>query len=141
MAKIIKRTSSGAVALSPNFYLSDFTTCPEAVRLGIDNTPDPLAVQSLFKLAALMEKVRLLLGGKQITVYRGFCSPAVNDLMGTGGELTLDYLRGESCDFSCMGFGNTMQVAAAITKSSIKHGGISVMGDAWVQITLPVTAP
>ena len=64
MAKIIQKITSGSLQLSPNFYLSEFLISDNAVRAGISNTPDPLSVQNLFRLAKMMEQVRALLGNR-----------------------------------------------------------------------------
>lgn len=138
MAKIVRKITSGVVALSPNFYLSEFTMDLEAIRIGIDNTPDPLAVQNLFKLATLMEQVRAVLGNKAIRVFTGYRSMAVEAM--TGRPFCDDYLRGERCDFVCNAFGNPAQIIAAIEKSKLKFGELLSFGDSWVTISLPAEA-
>ena len=131
MAKIIQNIKSGAIQLSPNFYLSEFT---DTNQRGLDNTPDPLAVKNLFRMAALMEEVRALLGNKVISVNSGFRSPAVNKAV--GGSLLSDHMRGEACDFVCRGYGTALQVASAIVNSKIKFGQL-IMEGSWVHLSLP----
>ena len=135
MAKIVQKNTSGAIQLSAHFYLSEFTDSQTADRKGIDNAPDPLAVQSLFRLAALMEQVRKLLGGKVIAVSSGFRSAALNKAVGGAGSS--DHLRGEACDFTCRAFGTPLQVAAAIAASDIAFGQLIQEGGSWIHISLP----
>ena len=130
MPKIIQNVTSGDIQLSANFYLSEMT----GTRQPIANVPDPLAVQNLFKTAALMQQVRKLLGDKIISISSGFRSLELNKAV--GGSPTSDHMRGEACDFVCRGFGTPLQVASAIAKSDIKFGQLIQEGG-WVHISLP----
>jgi zinc D-Ala-D-Ala carboxypeptidase len=131
---VIRKTSNGGIQLSPNFWLSEFTDSSTAVRLGIDNAPDPLAQAALFKTAALMEEVRALLGGKPIIINSGYRGLALNKAV--GGSRVSDHLRGEACDFRCPAYGTPLQIAALIAKSGIKFGQLIFEGT-WVHISLP----
>jgi hypothetical protein len=134
MPGVIRKSRNGAVQLSPNFYLSEFVESDKAVRLGIDNTPDPMSVQNLFKVAALLEEVRKLLGGLPILVSSGYRCPRLNAEV--GGSLASDHLRGAAADFRCPGFGTPLQIASAIAKSGIKFGQLIWEGT-WVHISIP----
>ncbi len=133
--KVVRSSNNGGVQLSPHFWLSEFIESNTATRLGINNSPDPLAQANLFKVAALMEGVRKLLGGKPIIVSSGYRSEALNRAV--KGSRVSDHLRGEACDFTCPSYGTPLQIAAAIAKSGIKFGQlIEEFGD-WVHISLP----
>ena len=133
--KVVRSSNNGGIQLSPHFWLSEFIESNTATRLGINNSPDPLAQANLFKVAALMEEVRKLLGGKPIIVSSGYRSEALNRAV--KGSRVSDHLRGEACDFTCPGYGTPLQIAAAIAKSGIKFGQlIEEFGD-WVHISLP----
>lgn len=134
MSKVIQNVTSGALQLSPHFYLSEFLLSSMATRLGIDNTPDPLAVQNMFRMAALMEQVRKLLGDKIISVDSGFRSSALNKAV--GGSPVSDHMRGEACDFLCPSFGTPLQIVQAIAVSDLKWGQLIQEGN-WVHISLP----
>jgi zinc D-Ala-D-Ala carboxypeptidase len=134
MAKVTRNNTSGAVQLSPHFFLSELTDSATASRNAIDNTPNPLAVQNLFALAELMEKVRKALGNKVITVNSGYRSPALNKAV--KGSKTSQHMTGEACDFVCYSFGTPLQICAAITKADIKFGQLIQEGT-WVHISLP----
>lgn len=134
MTKIVRKTTSGAIQLSPNFYLTEFTNSDQADRLGIVNAPDPLATQNLFKTAALMEQVRSLLGSKVISVSSGFRCMELNTAIGSGP--TSQHLTGEACDFNCFSFGTAKQVAQKIADSKIEFGQLIYEGS-WVHISTP----
>lgn len=134
MAKIIQNITSGDIQLSPNFYLSEFLVSAEATRRGIPNTPDPLAVQALFKTAKLLEQVRSLLGNKIISISSGFRCLALNRAIGSGD--TSQHLTGDAADFNCRAFGTPLQVATAISKSNIKFGQL-IFENSWVHISNP----
>lgn len=132
--KIVRNNTSGTIQLSANFYLSEFIDSDTAVRLSIDNKPDPLVIKNLFRMAELMEQVRKLLGGRALFVSSGYRSPALNQAI--GGAASSDHLRGEACDFVCRGFGTPLQVAQAIAKSDLKFGQLIQEGS-WVHLSLP----
>jgi zinc D-Ala-D-Ala carboxypeptidase len=136
MSTIIK--PAGNMKLSPNFFLSEFVESESAERLGVDNTPDALALANLFKLAALMEQVRALLGNKAIGVSSGYRGPALNRAI--GGSKTSDHMRGEAADFKCRSFGTPLDICRAIVKSDIQFGQLIWEGS-WVHISLPNRGP
>lgn len=132
--KVTRTSGNGNVQLSTHFYLSEFIESPTALRLGIDNSPDPLAQANLFKVAEMMEQVRKLLGGKPIIINSGYRSAALNKAI--GGSRVSDHLRGEACDFVCPGFGTPLQICALISSSGIKFGQLIEEGR-WVHLSLP----
>lgn len=133
MSKVIRASLNGAIQLSKNFYLSEFTSSQQATRHGIDNTPNPAVTANLFKLAALMEEVRKLLGGKAILVSSGYRSPEVNARV--GGSAVSEHLHGLACDFTAPGFGTPLQICKAIAKSNILFGQLIFEGT-WVHISV-----
>lgn len=133
MSKVIIKPVEN-VRLSPNFFLSEFVESESAERLGIDNTPDPLALANLFKVAAMMQQVRSLLGNRVIKVSSGFRSSRLN--VAVGGSATSDHVRGEACDFKCLSFGTPLDIARAIAASKIQFGQLIWEGN-WVHISLP----
>lgn len=135
MSKVIRSSTNGAVQLTPNFYLSEFTESTTAARLGINNSPDPLAVANLYKVAALLERVRKLLGNRVIIVSSGFRSAALNAAV--GGSRTSDHMRGEACDFKAPGFGTPTQICKAIASSGIPFGQLIDEFGSWVHISIP----
>ena len=132
--KVIRNTNSGAIQLSTNFWLSEFTDSNMADRLGIENHPDPLATTSLFKTAALMEQIRTLLGNRPITISSGFRCVELNQAV--GGSMTSEHMTGDACDFACPGFGTPLQICSAIANSDIEFGQLIWEGS-WVHISTP----
>lgn len=131
----VTQAKAGNVRLTPNFYLSELTVSELSMRKGVENVPDPFAVQNLFKLAELLEKVRTALGNKAVLVSSGFRSMALNTAV--GGSLTSDHMRGAAADFSAPSFGNTRAICEAIISAGIKFGQLIDEGGRWVHISLP----
>lgn len=134
MATVKQSSSNGEIQLSPHFYLSELTVSDKAVRMGLNNTPDPIAVANLFKMAALMEEVRKVLGNRPISTSSGYRSPAVNKAV--GGSRTSDHLSGSACDFICPGYGSPLEICRALVKAGVKFGQLIEEGS-WVHISLP----
>ena len=132
--KVTSRSNSGDLQLTPNFYLSEFTTSNEAVRRGIQNVPDPLAVKNLYALAQLLEQCRKALGGKIISISSGLRVLELNRAIGS--DDTSDHIRGEAADWNCRAYGTPLQVASAIAKSGIKFGQL-IHESGWVHISIP----
>lgn len=128
-------SKAGNMQLSPNFYLSELTVSETAARRGIDNTPDPLVMSSLFKTAALLEEVRKVLGNKPILVSSGYRGQKLNHAI--GGSTNSDHMRGEAADFRCPAYGSPLEVCKAIAASGIKFGQLIWEYDRWVHISIP----
>lgn len=135
MATVKQSSNNGEIQLSPHFYLSELTVSDKAVRMGLNNTPDPIAVANLFKMAALMEEVRKVLGNRPISTSSGYRSPAVNKAV--GGSRTSDHLSGSACDFICPGYGSPLEICRALVKAGVKFGQLIEEFGGWVHISLP----
>lgn len=135
VTQTVLRTSASArpMELSPHFMLLEFTRSETATRRGIDNTPDHDALTNLFAIAALMERVRSLLGNKVIHVSSGYRSPALNAAV--GGSKTSDHMAGIACDFTCPRFGSPLDICRAIKASGIEFGQLIWEGN-WVHISV-----
>lgn len=117
--------------LSEHFTLDEMTFSPEAIRKGLDNTPNATQLEALKTTAQGMEKVRALLG-KPIRVTSGFRSPAVN--VAVGGNLKSHHCQGYAVDFICSGFGTPLEICKAIMKSDIKYDQLIYEGT-WVHLS------
>ncbi|MGA3103939.1 MAG: D-Ala-D-Ala carboxypeptidase family metallohydrolase [Terriglobales bacterium] len=118
--------------ISEHFSLEEMTFSETAARLGIDNAADPEIVANLKCVAALMEKVRALLG-KPITVHSGYRAPRVNEAV--GGVATSAHCFGLACDFVCGQYGTAAEVALAILKSELEYDQL-ILEYGWVHIGL-----
>lgn len=117
--------------LTEHFTLEELTFSPEAIRKGLDNTPNTTQLEALKLTAQSMEKVRALLGNP-IRVTSGFRSPAVN--VAVGGSLKSHHCFGYAVDFICPKFGTPREVCSAIMKSDIKYDQLIYEGT-WVHIS------
>lgn len=134
MANVKITPSNGKVQLSEHFTLEELIHSDTAQARGLNNTPNPLQVQSLFKVAALLEQIRNLLGGVPITVNSGYRSPAVNAAV--GGVPTSDHQQGCAVDFVCPAYGSPLQICRTLAASSIKFRQL-IQENTWVHISLP----
>jgi zinc D-Ala-D-Ala carboxypeptidase len=104
-----------------------------AARLGLDNTPGPTVTANLKLVAAFMESIRTLLGGKSIVVHSGYRSVDVNQAV--GGVGTSAHCRGLACDFVCPEFGTPGDVALAVLKSDLEYDQL-ILEYGWVHVGL-----
>lgn len=124
--------------LSPHFSLEEFLASQTAAREGIDNSPSPEHLENLKRTAAVMEKVRELLGNKPIIVSSGYRSPALNAAV--GGSSTSAHCFGLACDFQCPAFGTPHEICETL-QACVMQLGIDQLIDeyppgGWVHIGL-----
>ena len=119
--------------VSEHFTLEELSFSEGAARLGLDNTPLPIVVTNLGLVAAVMERIRTLLGNRPIVVHSGYRSAEVNRAV--GGVTTSAHCRGLACDFVCSAFGTPADVALAILKSDIEYDQL-ILEYGWVHIGL-----
>jgi zinc D-Ala-D-Ala carboxypeptidase len=119
--------------ISEHFTLEEMTFSEAAARLGLDNTPGEAAVDNLKRVAALMEEIRALVGGKAIVVHSGYRAPAVNRVV--GGVSSSAHCFGLACDFVCPEFGMANEVAVAILKSDLEYDQL-ILEYGWVHVGL-----
>lgn len=119
--------------LSEHFSLEELSFSEAAARLGLDNTPTASLVNNLRRVAAVMERIRALLGNRPIFVHSGYRSAEVNQAV--GGVTTSAHCRGLACDFVCPAFGTPAQVALAILKSDIEYDQL-ILEYGWVHVAM-----
>lgn len=118
--------------LTADFHLSEFLRSDKAVRLGLDNIPDALAMASIRNfLAPGMQQVRDLIGAP-INISSGYRAPQVNAAV--GGSRSSQHMQGLAADFTSPFFGTPLQIARAIVASHIKFDQIIQEGS-WVHIS------
>lgn len=120
--------------VSPHFTLDELTRSPTAIRLGLDNTPAPDAVENLRRLAlTVLEPVRDLLA-VPVHVDSGYRAPAVNAAVGSTAKNSA-HLSGRAGDIVPVG----MALADAfdmIRRSAIPYDQLIMECDAWLHIAI-----
>jgi len=119
--------------LSEHFTLEEFSFSEAAARRGLDNTPGRIVITNLGLVAAVMEKIRTLLGDRPIVVHSGYRSVEVNQAV--GGVATSVHCHGLACDFVCPAFGTPVEVALAILKSDLEYDQL-ILEYGWVHVGL-----
>lgn len=103
--------------LSEHFTLSEFTRSATADRLGIDNkisSPDILL--NLTDLAALLERVRSIIGGKPVVVTSGYRCLKLNAAVGS--RTSSDHVIGKAADIVAPSFGSPLKLATLIASKA-----------------------
>ena len=119
--------------ISEHFTLEELSFSEAAAQLGLDNTPAEIVITNLGRTAAVMERIRTLLGNRPIVVHSGYRSAEVNHAV--GGVTTSVHCRGLACDFVCSAFGTPAKVALAILKSDIEYDQL-ILEYGWVHVGL-----
>lgn len=118
--------------LSPHFTLAELTLSQTAARQGIDNTPPAEVVAALRETAAVLERVRRLLGDRPIVVTSGFRCLALNRAIGSLDSSA--HVLGRAADFTCPAFGPPLEVARTIAQSDIAFDQLIHEFGSWVHI-------
>ncbi len=119
--------------ITEHFTLEELSFSEAAARLGLDNTPMQAVITNLGLVAAVMERIRTLLGDRPIVVHSGYRSAEVNQAV--GGVATSAHCRGMACDFVCPAFGTPAEVALAILRSDIEYDQL-ILEYGWVHVGL-----
>lgn len=119
--------------LTTHFTLDELTHSQTADRLGIDNTASDEIVANLTRVAQTLERVRVLLGSRPITISSGYRSPDLNRAV--RGARTSAHLFGLAADFICPGYGTPLQICKAIAASNIEFDQLIQEGT-WVHLGL-----
>ena len=96
------------MTLTPHFALSEFTHSQTAARLGITNAAtSPVIIANIRRTAAMLEKVRAILG-KPILISSGYRCQELNAAV--GGSQNSAHVDGLAVDFTCPGFGSPRDI-------------------------------
>jgi hypothetical protein len=130
--------------LSEHFTLEELTHTDHRT---LDNTPTEHekciidgkevivnAVANLPRLAAFLEEVKKVLGGKPIMINSGFRSEAVNNAVGSSNKS--DHRRGCAADIRVPGM-TPDEVVRAIIGSGLAYQQIIREFDRWTHIAIP----
>jgi len=121
------------VNLSLNFTLEELTASETAARNGLDNTPGPIAMKNLERLAQFLEEVRKVLG-KPVVISSGYRGPEVNAHV--GGQKASQHLVGCAADIKVPGM-TPDAVCRAIKASDLQYDQLIREFDSWTHISIP----
>jgi hypothetical protein len=120
--------------------LSDHFTLEELIATShreFDNTPNATEIANLTRLAAMLEQVKTVLGGKPVIINSGFRSKQVNDSVGS--KDTSQHRIGCAADIRVPGM-TPNEVVKAIIASDIGYDQLIREFDSWTHISVPDTA-
>ena len=117
--------------LSEHFTLEELTATSHRQ---FDNTPNATEIANLTRLAATLEQVKTLLGGKPVMINSGFRSKQVNDSVGA--KDTSQHRIGCAADIRVPGM-TPNEVVKAIIASDIGYDQLIREFDSWTHISVP----
>jgi putative chitinase len=120
--------------LSEHFTLDELT---HTDHRSLNNEPNASEMANLTRLAAFLEQVKTVLGGKPIMVNSAFRSKAVNDAVGS--KDTSQHRIGCAADIRVPGM-TPNEVVKAVIASEIGYDQIIREFDRWTHISIPNTA-
>ena len=120
--------------LSNNFSYEEMTRTDHRE---FDNTPSAAELANLTRLAAFLEQVKLVLGGKPIIINSAYRSKKVNDAVGS--KDTSQHRVGCAADFRVPGM-TPDQVVKAIVDAGIGYDQVIREFDSWTHISIPNNA-
>lgn len=119
--------------LTEHFTLEELT---HTDHRDLDNTPNDAEKASLGRLAAFLEQVKGLLGGKPVMVNSAFRSKAVNDSVGS--KDTSQHRVGCAADIRIPGM-TPDEVVRAVIASDLQFDQVIREFDRWTHISVPNT--
>lgn len=119
--------------LSEHFTLEELT---HTDHREFDNTPNESELENLKRLAAFLEEVKTVLGGKPIMVNSAFRSKQVNDAVGS--KDTSQHRIGCAADIRVPGM-TPDEVVKAVIASGIGYDQVIREFDRWTHISVPNT--
>lgn len=119
--------------LSPHFTLEELTVTEHRT---LDNTPNEQVKANLTRLAAFLERVKTLLGGKPIMVNSAYRSVAINQAV--GGKPTSQHCLGCAADIRVPGM-TPDAVVRAVVASDLPYDQCIREFNSWTHISIPNT--
>lgn len=123
--------------LSKNFWLDEFIESSTAIRVGIDNTPTPEAVENLRRLATtVLQPLRDCLD-RPIVVTSGYRSPSLNKYI--GGSSRSQHCTGLAADIQVPGI-HAKDVCLEITRLDLPFDQLIFEGT-WTHVSISEDEP
>jgi uncharacterized protein YcbK (DUF882 family) len=120
--------------LSPNFTLDELT---HTDHREFDNTPNATEMANLVRLAAFLEEVKSVLGGKPVMINSAFRCKEVNDAVGS--KDSSQHRIGCAADIRVPSM-TPDEVVKAVIASGIGYDQIIREFDRWTHISIPSVA-
>ena len=117
--------------LTPHFTLDELT---HTDHRELDNTPNEQETENLKRLAAFLEEVKTVLGGKPVMINSAFRSKAVNDAVGS--KDTSQHRLGCAADIRVPGM-TPDEVVKTVIASKIGYDQVIREFDRWTHISVP----
>lgn len=117
--------------LSEHFTLEELT---HTDHREFDNTPNASEIANLTRLAALLEQVKSVIGGKPVMVNSAFRSKKVNDAVGS--KDTSQHRTGCAADIRIPGM-TPDEVVRAVIASGLPYDQVIREFDRWTHISIP----
>ena len=117
--------------LSEHFSLEELTATSHRQ---FDNTPNASEMANLVRLAAFLEEVKTVLGGKPVMINSGFRSKQVNDSVGS--KDTSQHRIGCAADIRVPGM-TPREVVEACIKANIGYDQVIEEFGSWTHISVP----
>ena len=120
--------------MTPHFTLAELTRTDHRT---LDNTPDPIALANLTRLAEFLERVREVLGGKPVVINSAYRSKAVNDAVGSSDKS--QHRLGCAADIRVPGM-TPDAVVRAVLASGLAYDQLIREFDSWTHLSIPALA-
>jgi len=120
--------------LTPHFTLEELT---HTDHREFDNTPNETELENLKRLAAFLEEVKTVLGGRPVMVNSAFRSKQVNDAVGS--KDTSQHRIGCAVDFRVPQL-TPDEVVKAIMASDLGYDQLIREFDRWTHLSIPNNA-
>jgi len=122
--------------LSPHFTFAELT---HTDHRNLENIPNGPEIQNLYRLAAFLEQIRMLLGGAPIMVNSAYRSKALNRAVGS--KDTSQHRLGCAADFRVVGVAPDA-VCKAIHESDLAYDQlikefVTPQGGGWTHVSIP----
>lgn len=123
--------------LSDHFSYDEAIASETASRAGISNIPNTATLDIMYRAAAKLEKVRIILDNKPMHINSWYRSPMLN--AGIGGAKNSQHMAGEAIDFICPTFGDCFQICKAILAvDSLIQFDQLILEHSWVHISFDI---
>jgi zinc D-Ala-D-Ala carboxypeptidase len=120
--------------LSTNFTLDELTRSEAAARGGWENIPNEHEIESLKRLAELLQQVKAAVGGKPVIINSGFRNKQTNDAVNSSDRS--QHRLGCAADLRVPGM-TPRQVVEACIEANVPFDQIILEFDSWTHISVP----